>query len=445
MAEHLSAFGNQVGGGFFVFGVDDGQKVGLSDQEAKEIIQRLGNLAHNAVDPSLAIDHHFVKEDSGHSVLIIFVQESMRKPVHIRGKGIEFSFIRNACSTRKMNNEQLAKSLLSSKIEKYEELDVFSSPIPEEILPLLSYKEYFDLLGIQLPTTSDKILGELEKRKLINFKGEQTSITNLGVLLAANDFNQFQGFERRGVRVIIYSDTTRTNAIREVSGRKGYAIAFVEILEYIMQNIPSSEVIKDAIRVDAKVYPKVAIREILANALIHQDLYNTSINPKVEIFTDRIEISNPGSLIPNLSVERIIDNAEPRNEVLARSMYHLGLCEDRGSGVDRALDSIELYNLPPLKFEELPNIFKVTIYSPMAYQDMSPDERVRACYQHCVIKYLANQRMTNLTIRKRLKIAKTNHSLVSKIIKQTVEEGRIKIGDPSNTSTKFTYYIPAWA
>lgn len=446
LSEHLSAFGNQVGGGIFAFGINDlGQKIGISDKDVKTIITKIGNLAHDSIEPALKIDHHFFKDESGHSLLLIYIEESPSKPVHLRGKGIEFSFIRTACSTRKMGNEQLAKALMSSKVERYEDLDAFSSNSSEEIISLLDYGEYFDLIGIPRPSTNEKILHELQKRKLISLKGEHISITNLGVLLAAKDFNNFSGFERRGVRIIIYSDTTRTNAVREITERKGYAIGFIRMLDYIMQSLPSSEVIKDAIRVDVKVYPKVAIREILANALIHQDLYNISINPKVEIFIDRIEISNPGSLMPNLSVDRIIDNAEPRNEALARAMYHLGICEDRGSGIDRALDAIELYNLPPLKFEELPNIFKVTIYSPRAYQNMSTDDRVRACYQHCVLKYLANERMTNLTFRKRLKIAKTNHSLVSKIIKQTVEEGRIKVGDPDSSSTKLTYYIPSWA
>ena len=126
-------------------------------------------------------------------------------------------------------------------------------------------------------------------------------------------------------------------------------------------------------------------------------------------------------------------------------MYRLGFCEDRGSGIDRALDAIEFFNLPPLQFEDSSNIFKATIYSPKKYLAMSPDERVRACYQHCVLKYLTNEKMTNKTLRERLKIAETNQSLVSKIIQQAVKEKKIKKGDPSSKSTKYAYYIPIWA
>jgi predicted HTH transcriptional regulator len=445
LAEHISAFANHPGGGFFIYGINDiGEKIGINEGDAKEVINRLGNIAHNGIEPGVKIDHHLYN-DNGRNLLIVYVEESRLKPVHIRGKGIEYSFLRTASSTRKMNNQQLAQALMSSKVEQFEELIAFSSSSFEEILSLLEYSDYFELLEIPIPSSTEKIFQELEKRKIVKFTSDQKSITNLGVLLLAKDFGKFSGFERRPIRVIAYSDSTRTNAIRESGNRKGYAVGFQGILELIMQSLPSSEVIKDAIRQEVKVYPKIAIREILANALIHQDLQNISINPKVEIFPDRIEISNPGTLMPNLSVDRIIDNAEPRNEILARAMYHLGICEDRGSGIDRALTAIELYNLPPLKFEELPNIFKVTIYSPKKYQDMSPDERIRACYQHCVLKYLANEKMTNRTFRERLKIAKTNHSLVSKIIKQTVDKGKIKVGDPDSKATKYTYYVPIWA
>lgn len=446
LSEHLSAFGNQIGGGFFAFGISDrGEKVGLSEDESKKIISRIGSIAHDSIEPALSIDHHYFNETNGKSILIIFVQESKVKPVHLRGKGIEHSYIRTASSTRKMSNEQLANALVSSKIDRFEDIIAFSSNNKEEVLSLLESSNYFDLIGIPQPSSQDKILFELEKRKLLCFKGEFISITNQGVLLAAKDFNKFSGFERKGVRVIIYNDTTRTNAQKEMTFKKGYAVSFADLIEYIMSLLPSSELIKDALRVDTKIYPKVVIREILANAIIHQDLYNNTINPKIEIFSDRIEISNPGSLLPNLSVERIIDNSEPRNEAFARAMYQIGICEDRGSGIDRALDAIELYNLPPIKFEELPNTFKVTIYSPRSYQDMSSEERVRACYQHCVLKYLSNQKMTNQTLRNRLKISKTNHALVSRIIKQAVDEGKIKVGDPSSASTKFVHYIPSWA
>ena len=445
LSKHLSAFANQIGGGFFVFGINNrGGKVGITSRDSRRIINRLGNLSRESLKPAIQIDHYLYEED-GKDLLLVYINESVSKPVHLRGKGIEFSYIRTGCSTRKMDNMELAKSLMSSKAEGYEEQSSYSANSLEEALSLLEYEKFFELLDVPIPTSTEKIINELEKNKLVKITGDQIIITNLGALLLAKDFRKFSGLERKGIRVIIYSDTTRINAKQEIVKKSGYVVEFEATLNYIMQSLPSSEVLKIAIREEVKVYPMIVIREIMANAIIHQDLHNNSINPKVEIFADRIEISNPGSLMPSLSIDRIIDHAEPRNELLAKIMYRLGFCEDRGSGIDKALNAIEIFNLPPLKFEDLSNIFKVTIYSPKKYQDMSQDERIRACYQHCVLKYLANEKMTNQTFRKRLKVAETNYSLASKIIKQAVKEGKIKRGDPSNKSTKYTYYIPSWA
>ena len=445
LTKHLSAFANQAGGGFFVFGIDNkGLCKGIASRESEMIIGRLGSLSRESLEPAVQIDHHFHEKD-GKSLLLIYIKESKVKPVHLRGKGIEDSYIRTGCATRKMDKVELAESIISSKNERYEEQAAYSANSPEEVLLLLDYGALFERLSVPVPTSTEKIINELEKEKLIKITGEQIVITNLGVLLLAKDIRKFSGLERKGVRTIIYKDTSRINAVRDVVEKRGYAAAFEDMLEYTMNNLPSSEVIKDAIRKEVKIYPKITVREIIANAIIHQDLHNNHLNPKVEIFTDRIEISNPGMLVPNLSIDRIIDHAEPKNELLARIMHRLGFCEDRGSGIDRALDAVEIYNLPPLKFEELSNSFKVIVYSPKKYLQMSQDERVRACYQHCVLKYLSNEKMTNKTFRERLNVAETNYSLVSKIIKQTVAEGKIKPGNPSNKSTKYVYYIPGWA
>src|SRR5690606_23208802 len=160
------------------------------------------------------------------------------------------------------------------------------------------------------------------------------------------------------------------------------------------------------------IYPAIAIREFVANALVHQDLSITGQSPMIEIFTDRMEITNPGRLISTVNVDRIIDiTPESRNEMLARFMRQAGIDKERGSGVDRALEAIELFGLPPIEFKELDHSFKVTIFSPKKYQAMTKEERIRACYQHCVLKHIVNDPMTNQSLRKRLGIAESNYPM----------------------------------
>lgn len=166
----------------------------------------------------------------------------------------------------------------------------------------------------------------------------------------------------------------------------------------------------------------------------------------IEIFDDRIEISNPGRLLHSKKVDRLIGtNPESRNELLASSFRRYHICEERGTGFVKSVADIELFGLPPLKFEEGENHFKVTIFSPRTFANMTVQERIEACYQHATICFLSHKYMTNTSLRGRLKMPKKQSPMVSKVIRETLEAGRIKPKDPNNTSRKYNEYIPFWA
>lgn len=110
-----------------------------------------------------------------------------------------------------------------------------------------------------------------------------------------------------------------------------------------------------ALRKEIPMYPPIAIREFVANALIHQDFYLGGSSPMIEIFGNRMEISNPGK--PLIDIFRFIDHTPiSRNEKLASLMRRMNICEERGCGVDRAITQCELYQLPAPDFQK-------TIYS----------------------------------------------------------------------------------
>ena len=133
---------------------------------------------------------------------------------------------------------------------------------------------------------------------------------------------------------------------------------------------------------------QLVLRELIANALIHQDFTVRGAGPMIEIFDDRIEISNPGKLLPSKRIERLIRTTpESRNEILASAFRRYGICEERGSGFEKAVSAIELYGLPPLKFEELENSFRVTMYSPKPFAKLTLQERVEACYNNTSMKF----------------------------------------------------------
>lgn len=86
------------------------------------------------------------------------------------------------------------------------------------------------------------------------------------------------------MRVIQYDGDSRISTIKEQEGSKGYASGFEGLIEFITNMLPSNEIIGKALRKNVPVFPELAIRELIANAIIHQDFHATGTGPMVEIF-----------------------------------------------------------------------------------------------------------------------------------------------------------------
>jgi ATP-dependent DNA helicase RecG len=214
------------------------------------------------------------------------------------------------------------------------------------------------------------------------------------------------------------------------------------LVHYINDQLPQNEEISKALRELVKMYPEIGVRELIANAIIHQD-FREKGNPVVEIYTDRIEFSNPG--LPIITPIRFIDDYQSRNEVLADLMRRLRICEEKGSGIDKVISGCEAYQLPAPDFQTQEKHTKIIMYAHQTLNQMDKQDKIRACYQHCCLKYVSNEKMTNQTLRERFKIDEKNSAIVSRIINETKEANLIKDDDPNNKSFKYSKYIPFWA
>jgi len=206
----------------------------------------------------------------------------------------------------------------------------------------------------------------------------------------------------------------------------------------VNDKLPSNEEIGRVFRKEVRMYPELAIRELIANAIIHQDFSIKGTSPMIEIYENRIEISNPGK--PLIDIKRFIDHTpESRNEMLAGLMRRMNFCEERGSGIDKVIHEIEFFQLPAPDFLSGDNYTRVILFSPKSLRQMSKPDKIRACYQHSCLKYVSGEYMTNQSLRERLNIDKKNYPIVSRIIKESIESGVITEYDNSRM------YIPFWA
>lgn len=445
LAEHLMAMANHPNGGVLAFGIDNqGLPLGVNAAQIEQITGTLANLGREAVDPPLTLDHA-VTEYANIPVLLVRVPENPVKPVHRRGKSIEETWIRSAGTTRKASRQEVGALMMNSAPARWEELRASPLVPLSEVKELLDLRAIAQLLERPLPEDDDSLARWLADEGLTSLEGRGHYITHFGAMAAARQLKDFPELARKAIRVIHYQGTNKVDTLDELVGQRGYAVGFEGLIGYLKKVLPHSEVIKQSLRTEVTVYPEIALRELIANALIHQDFSIAGAGPMVDVYSDRITITNPGTLLPGKKPDRLIGaTPESRNEKLAFSFRRFRICEERGTGFQKVVKAIELFGMPPLQVTTHENAFSVTLSAPRKFTDMATPERIEACYQHAVLQYLSSQTLTNTTLRERFKLHDKQRNTITNLIADAVEAGRIKRKDGS-TGNKFAEYIPYWA
>jgi len=450
IGEYLSALANsaalhQKDAAYIVWGVENGthRVVGTSfkPRNAKVGNEEIENWLTRLLTPRIEFKiHEFTHE--GNPVVIFQIRPCRHTPVRFR----ETEFIRIGTYKKKLKDypEKERALWLLTKVP-FEREPAATDLTSDEVLARIDYPSYFELSAQNLPPDKISILERLQREKLIaNQHADRWSVTSLGAMLFAKKMADFETIARKAVRVIVYKGNNRIQTVKEQVGTKGYAAGFQGLISYVNDQLPTNEHIGAALRTEVRVYPELAIRELVANALIHQDLNVSGDGPIVEIFSDRIEITNPGR--PLIDPLRFIDEPpQSRNEVLAAFMRRMNICEERGSGIDKVVSQAEFFQLPAPSFLVTENHMKVVMFAPRKLSAMDRQDKVRACYQHACLLYVSNQRMTNATLRKRLSIEEQNYAIASRIIQDTIQENLIKSYDPDSQSKKYASYVPFWA
>lgn len=314
----------------------------------------------------------------------------------------------------------------------------------DEIINLLDTQTYFELAKLPYPTTREGVLERLAGESLIIRAGQGWTITNVAAILLAKKLDAISpSLARKAPRVVIYEGANKNNTREDKSFNRGYAVGFESLIEFVHSAAPQNRSIEQVVREEVKMFPKQALRELIANALVHQDFLATGASVMIEMYSDRIEISNPGQ--PPISVERFIDEYRSRNERLADVMRRLGICEEKGSGVDKVIHAAEVFQLPAPDFRVGELRTTAVLFAHQDFSTMSKSDRVRACYQHCCLMYVTNQRMSNQSLRERFGVSEAKAATVSLVIGAAKEARRIKADESDTTSTRYARYLPFWA
>ncbi|MDZ7922890.1 MAG: ATP-binding protein, partial [Marinagarivorans sp.] len=389
------------------------------------------------------IDFRFFEflSENNQAVVILEIQPASHTPVQFEGT----EFIRIGSYKKKLREFPEKERELWRVFDRlpFEQQLAAENLNGDEVLKLLDYPAYFDLLGQPLPETRKAIFDALVVDQLIEKATSGLwSITNLGAILFAKQLASFRLLTRKAVRLILYKGNDRFSTVREYEGKKGYAIGFEGLIDTLKTLLPSNEEIGKAFRREVPMYPELALRELVANTIIHQDFNITGAGVMIEVFASRIEITNPGA--PLIAIERFLDSPpRSRNEGLASFMRRIGFCEERGSGIDKVVMETEIYQLPAPLFEHIGDSTRTVLFAHREFKNMDKEEKIRACYLHSVLKYLNRQPMNNTTLRDRFGVEQKNSAMISRIIKQALEAKVIRVYDDA-AGNKAMRYVPYW-
>lgn len=356
------------------------------------------------------------------------------------------TYVRVGSYTKKLRDYPALRAKLWDRLraQKFEEKVLGEGRGLEELLQELDCGLYFEKTQLPVPTESSGFAHYLlEEGALARLDDGSYAVTNLGAVLFARDFRRYSGLTKKEIRVVRHVGNNRLEMAKDVSFNRGYAICFEEVIRYVMAMIPSREPIVGAYREKWTAIPEIALREALANAIIHQDFSMAGAGPLVEVFDDRVEISNPGKML--VDPVRVLDTPpRSRNAKLSGLMRRLKLCEESGTGWDKMVVACELMQASAPKVEQYEDFTRVVLFAHSKFEKISPEDRLWSCYLHACIRYLDHEHLTNSSLRRRFGEQEVSAYMVSRLIKKAIKRGLVRIFDPE-AAPKFMSYVPFWA
>lgn len=372
---------------------------------------------------------------------------TVNRPVHSPVRYKNVAYIRDGTHTKPLDKLPLLERKFWENMSRSEyELSIAKPDLAaSEALSLLDMDCVVSRLGLQMPTDERRALEILVENELaVEQPDGEYGITVLGALLFARNLQDFRPLMYKTVRIVQYEGSDKTTITRQYECEKGYAVQFDRVIETISMMIPAVQrILPDGRMTQFYGYPLEAIREVVANAMIHQDVADpTHVN--IEIFKGHLTVTNAGRML--IDPDRVLDSPpRSRNSHLPDLFRRMRLCEQLGSGWDRIVSLCEDENLPTPRIRAYETATVVSMHERIPFEEMQMSDRLWACYMHACRMHLNGKMMTNQSLRTRFDLTGKNATVTtSRLIKSARDKNLIKIADEAS-GPKNQGYIPYWA
>jgi len=367
----ISSFSHSPGGGVIIFGVKEdrlNQNIQIVGNSNLALLQEqiLSYLREKIQNPGT---YELKIVDYNHTPLIaLIIQETQEelKPCFRKDLGLpNGACIRIGNNDRVITDAEMRSFIRNSLVFKYDKTQAFDTDV--------------SMLNL------DKIKGFLSKsankagRLSANNKPTEEVMKNLGLIknFKGHNYPTFAGFmlfsiekpqiinqyARYVVRCVRYQGDSVASPIIDKLDIDGNLDEQIDLMQkFILRNIALKASIQGTKRIERYEYPEEAIRELVANAVIHRDYMITETYTQLNIFANRIEISNPGNLPPRVTLENIKDSQFSRNEIIASILKDMDYLEEYGRGIDIVFSKMREWNLLEPLFKNKSNTFRVILF-----------------------------------------------------------------------------------
>lgn len=346
----LVAFANSAGGRL-ILGVEDRTRAVVGVKKPLDLEEQIANLIADCIEPRLLPEIEIVPWRKSY-VVVVTVHSSALRPHHLPSQGpARGTYVRLGSTNRAADAALIAELSRRNGAEGFD----------EESLPDLD-SEAIDFAAASQCFSEHHALRrtDLESLGMVRRYHGRTVPTTGGILLFGRD--RLARFPDAHIQAGRFAGTDRAT-LADRAELTGYPVLAIEqAIGFVERNTRLGMTVGRLRRRDLPAVPRAALREALVNAVVHADYAQRGAPIRVAVFDDRIEIENPGILLPGLTMDELRDGgSRVRNRVMARVFKELGFIEQWGTGVQRMIAACEAAGLPAPEFAELGFRFRVTI------------------------------------------------------------------------------------
>ena len=406
--KEVIAFANCRGGKIYVGVDDEGEIIGVDDEDAA--IQQISNMIRDNIKPDVTMFVHYKTLDViGSKIIEIDVQMGTNRPYYIAKKGLrpEGVYVRQGNSAVPATDTAIRQMIKETDGESFEEMRSLNQE--------LTFKATSDEF------LSRHILFEQPQKQTLKLLTSDGVYTNLGLLLSEQCVHT--------IKVAVFQGTDQS-AFKD---RREFAGSLIqqmnEVYTYVDFHNQTKSTFDKLYRVDTRDYPEIALREALLNLLVHRD-YSFRSSSFISIFTDRIEFISVGGLLPGIALNDVLLGMSIcRNPNLANVFYRLQLIEAYGTGIQKIMNAYKGCKKTP-RIETSDNAFKIILPNSNYLQIEKENSE-----EHVILDYLKqNEIITRSEVEKMLEVGTTT---AYRILKRMTENGILtQYGKGKNTKYK---------